>query len=111
MGDQSDLPSLQSLVLASKALTGDYSDDRKMSREEPYNYKNTMVMKSGCGEKDGGVDLPSLTAIKGGEWIFGYMGSVVLQSRRMECGRCRCFGADSGGNRIGFGLFQVYHIY
>ena len=44
--DDSDLPKLQSIELGAVALQGDYSDDRKTISKEPYNYKNTLTMRS-----------------------------------------------------------------
>ena len=43
--DDSDLPKLQSIRLGSNALFGD-DDDRMTSYNEPYNYKNTLTMRS-----------------------------------------------------------------
>ena len=42
--DDSDLPKLQSIQLGGAALRGD--DDRKTISDEPYNYKNTLTMRS-----------------------------------------------------------------
>ena len=44
--DDSDLPKLQSIQLDSLALVGDDSADRKTISDEPYNYKNTLTMRS-----------------------------------------------------------------
>ena len=44
--DDSDLPKLQSIQLGEGALQGDGGDDRKTIRNEPYNYKNTLTMRS-----------------------------------------------------------------
>ena len=44
--DDSDLPKLQSIQLARGALRGDSRDDRKTINDEPYNYKNTLTMRS-----------------------------------------------------------------
>ena len=44
--DDSDLPKLQSIQLAYGALEGDAGDDRKTIINEPYNYKNTLTMRS-----------------------------------------------------------------
>lgn len=52
MFDYSDLPQLQSIKLEDQALWGDSRDDRKTITEEPYNYKNTMVMKNTIGGGD-----------------------------------------------------------
>ena len=44
--DDSDLPKLQSIQLDRYALAGDYRDDRKTIRNPPYNFKNTLTMRS-----------------------------------------------------------------
>ena len=44
--DDSDLPKLQSIQLGSFALDGDDSDDQRMISKIPYNYKNTLTMRS-----------------------------------------------------------------
>ena len=44
--DDSDLPKLQSIQLGKWALEGDDRADRKMISKEPYNYKNTLTMRS-----------------------------------------------------------------
>jgi hypothetical protein len=43
----SDLPKLQKVLLGSGALKGDGRENRQMIEEEPYNYKNTLAMRSG----------------------------------------------------------------
>ena len=44
--DDSDLPKVQSIQLGYAALKGDDGDDRKTISEEPYNYENTLTMRS-----------------------------------------------------------------
>ena len=44
--DDLDLPKLQSIRLNYEALLGDSRDDRKTISNPPYNYKNTMTMRS-----------------------------------------------------------------
>ena len=44
--DDSDLPKLQSIQLGANALYGDSRNDRKTISTEPYNYKNTLTMRS-----------------------------------------------------------------
>ena len=44
--DYSDLPILQSIQFAPGALEGDGRADRKTISEEPYDYKNTLTMRS-----------------------------------------------------------------
>ena len=78
--DNSDLPKLQSIQLGDGALNGDGRDDRKTSHEEPYNYKNTLIMKSGCCMIGVMTDLPSLTSFKSYRCNFQFVGSVMLES-------------------------------
>ena len=45
--DDIDLPKLQSIQFDGfGALQGDNRDDRKTINNEPYNYKNTLTMRS-----------------------------------------------------------------
>ena len=44
--DDSDLPKLQSIQLGSWALAGDGRADRQTINTEPFNYKNTLTMRS-----------------------------------------------------------------
>ena len=44
--DDSDLPMLQSIELSEQALWGDDDDDRKTISNKPYNFKNTLTMRS-----------------------------------------------------------------
>ena len=44
--DDSDLPKLQSIELGSSAFEGDGRNDRKTIITEPYNYRNTLTMRS-----------------------------------------------------------------
>ena len=44
--NEPDLPSLQSIQLRYKALQGDSGEKRKMIIDPPYNYRNTMTMRS-----------------------------------------------------------------
>ena len=44
--DDSDLPKLQSIQLGGAALWGDDDDDRKTISDEPYNFNNTLTMRS-----------------------------------------------------------------
>ena len=44
--DDSDLPKLQSIQLDWYALLGDGRADRETISEEPYNYNNTLTMRS-----------------------------------------------------------------
>ena len=44
--DDSDLPKLQSIQLNDNAFDCDNRDDRKTINDKPYNYKNTLTMRS-----------------------------------------------------------------
>ena len=44
--DDSDLPKLQSIQLDYWALHGDDRDNRKTISNKPYNYNNTLTMRS-----------------------------------------------------------------
>ena len=59
--DESDLPSLQSIQLGNNALQGDSGDKRKMIVEPPYNYRNTMTMRSGISRLC--MNRPSFTNV------------------------------------------------
>mgnify|MGYP000763750698 CR=1 FL=1 len=50
--DEIDLPSLQSIVLGSNTLKGDNGDRRKTISDEPFNYKNTLTMRSEREQND-----------------------------------------------------------
>ena len=84
--DYSDLPELQSIVLGSYALNGDNRDDRKTISDEPYNYNNTLTMRSEIEWVDKWIDLPSLTTFKGDGGNFEYTGSVILESSHLVIG-------------------------
>ena len=51
--DDSDLPKLQSIILSRNALDGDGNDDRKTISDKPFNYKNTLTMRSEIEWNDG----------------------------------------------------------
>ena len=44
--DDSDLPKLQSIQLGGVALDGDDRENRKTISDEPFNFKNTLTMRS-----------------------------------------------------------------
>ena len=44
--DYSDLPKLHSIRLDQGALHGDDRDDRQTISDEPYNFNNTLTMRS-----------------------------------------------------------------
>ena len=87
--DDSDLPKLQSIQLGVAALAGDSRDNRKTIRDEPYNYKNTLIMRSEIEWVDEWIDLPSLTEFKGDWYHFGFIGLVILESIDLVFDRCR----------------------
>ena len=78
--NDSDLPKLQSINLGWVALQGNWRDDRKTISDEPYNYKNTLTMRSKKEWNDEWRDLPSLTEFKGDGCNFPNMGLVILES-------------------------------
>ena len=78
--DHSDLPKLQSVHLDQCALNGDNRDGRKTTSDEPYNYKNTLTMRSEIEWNDEWIDLPSLTTFKGDGANFYLNGHVILES-------------------------------
>ena len=78
--DDSDLPKLQSIQLDTAGLQGDGRDDRKTISEAPYNYKNTLTMRSEIEWVDEWIDLPSLTEFNGSNGNLIYIGSVILES-------------------------------
>ena len=77
------MPNLQSIQLGAGALSGDNRDDRRMISNPPYNFKNTLTMRSGSEYNDELIDLPSLTSIKGNGGNFEYIGSVILESSHL----------------------------
>ena len=81
--DDSDLPKLQSIELGYNALWGDPCEDRKTISKRPYNYKNTLTMRSDNERIDKWIDLPSLTSFKGDEDNFCNIGSVILESSHL----------------------------
>ena len=78
--DDLDLPQLHSIELDYCALRGDERDEQKALKEKPYNYKNTLIMKSGCCMTRVMTDLPSLTSFKSYRCNFQFVGSVTLES-------------------------------
>ena len=87
--DDSDLPQLQSIQLDSKVFRGDDGDERKSICDVPYNYKNTLTMKSEIEWNDEWIDLPSLTSFNGNGENFEYFGTVILESPDSWCIRFR----------------------
>ena len=64
-------------------MMGDDDDDRKEFMEEPYHYKNVLVMKSI------GYHIPLLRQLKGSDSNFCYVGSVILESSFLQCDQYR----------------------
>ena len=98
--DDSDLPKLQSIQLAICALVGDKRDDRRTIRNEPYNYKNTLTMRSEIEWVDEWIDLPLLTEFKGKEDNFYAIGTVILESSVFVFDWCRYPSIIIQRNRI-----------
>ena len=74
-----DLPLLQSVKLGGGAFSG--ASGRNTINEYPYNYNNTMIMKSDGNWQNVYLDLPSLISFVGvGSDNYRYFGSVVLES-------------------------------
>ena len=87
--DDSDLPKLQFIQLGEWALHGDWRDDRTTISEAPYNYKNTLTMRSEIKWVDEWIDFPSLTIFKGDYNNFNRIGSVILESSDLAFDWCR----------------------
>ena len=87
--DDSDLPKLQSIQLGYGALQGDGRADRKTISDEPYNYKNTLTMRSEIDWIDEWIDLPSLTEFNGCRRNFCFIGTVILESIDLAFDWCR----------------------
>ena len=84
--DYSDLQKLQSIHLFESAIYGDWRDEQKTISDEPYNYNNTLTMRSDCDYHHEWIDLPSLTTFNGNGTNFYTMGSVVLESNQLGIG-------------------------
>ena len=80
---------LQSIRLGSWAFRGDASADRQTISHKPYNYKNTLTMRSEIEWVDEWIDLPSLTEFKGNNQNFRFIGSVILESMDLAFDWCR----------------------
>ena len=78
--DYSDLPKVQSIQLSDWALWGDNGDDRKTIDVYPFNFKNTLTMKSEIECNSEWIDLPSLTSFTGDGDNFCWIGFVILES-------------------------------
>ena len=89
--DDLDLPQLHSIELDYCALRGDERDEQKALKEKPYNYKNTLIMKSGCSMIGVRADLPSLISFKSYRCNFQFVGSVTLESTDLWSVSYSCF--------------------
>ena len=78
------MPSLQSIQLENNALQGDDREERKTISDKPFNYKNTLTMRSEREQNDECSDLPSLTEFSGRNNIFQIIGVVTLESIDLE---------------------------
>ena len=81
-----DLPKLQTLSFSGDwVLAGDWREEHKTIINGRSCFDGKLVMR-GMGEEistliANGVDLPSLTSLEfHGEWVFGRIGYVVLES-------------------------------
>ena len=89
--DNLDLPQLHSIELDYCALRGDERDEQKALKEKPYNYKNTLRMKSGCNASGVMTDLPSLISLNSYRCNCQFIGSVTVESTDSWSVSCRCF--------------------
>ena len=78
--NDSDLPKVQSIQLGFQALWGDPRDSQKEISEVPFNWKNTLIMRSVIEWNGEWTDLPSLNLFKGEGDNFNFIGSVILES-------------------------------
>ena len=78
---------LQSILLDNSAFEGD--DDRKTISTSPFNYNNTLTMRSEIEWVDEWIDLPSLIEFKGSSFNFYAIGSVILESMDLAFAWCR----------------------
>ena len=99
---------LQSIRLGSWALRGDGREDRTTINDEPYNYKNTLTIRSEIEWVDEWIDLPSLTEFKGDFWNFQYIGSVILESMDLVFDWCRYPSIIVWWNRLRWLLLLVH---
>ena len=75
-----DLPRLQFIQLGNYALDGDVRSDRKGIPREPFNWTNTLTVRSNHWVVHAFLDLPSLTSLQGIDYHIRYFGSVTLES-------------------------------
>ena len=79
---------LQSIQLGQYALYGDDDADRTTIDEKPYNYKNTLTMRSNVDRVNEWIDLPSLTSFSGNGNFYA-IGSVTLESTHLAIDKPR----------------------
>ena len=80
--DDSDLPQLQSIELGRLTFTG----NRKTTNPTQYNDKSTLTMRSDNECVREWIDLPSLTRLKGSEYTFSSIESVILNGTHIDSG-------------------------
>ena len=80
---------LQSIQLDYGALYGDQRIERRTISSYPYNYNNTLTMRSEIEWADEWIDLPSLTLFKGNDFNLNIIGSVILESMDLVIDWCR----------------------
>lgn len=88
--DHTDLNQLRSINLGVGALAGDGNESQKLVQSEPFNYNNTLLMRSRIDCDNQWWDLPALTSFTGTGFNCLYIGSVVVESHiwRIEWNRC-----------------------
>ena len=101
---------LQSIRLGSWAFRGDSREDRTTVNTEPYNYKNTLTMRSEIEWSDEWKDLPSLTLFKGEFKNFYRIGSVILESSDLVFDWCRYPSINILWNQLRWWLLLL-HLY
>ena len=106
--DDSDLPKLQSIQLDYGALEGDWRDNRKTISDEPYNFKNTLTMRSEIEWVDEWIDLPSLIEFKGDYYNLERIGSVILDSIDLVFDWCRYPSIVIQWNLLPWWLLQIH---
>ena len=86
------------MILDSGTLEGDGNDDRRTSDDEPYDYKNEVIMRRGVPNLVSHSDLPKLTLMKGDSFNFVRFGKVILEGSLFPLFSHRHSHAANGGN-------------